>query len=190
MINVTDHFYAAADPDGLLADQNESDNAVDEQDTDLFENAGHLTLEMELDENKIMLNKINRLLDSTLDEDLIEAYDLVTSALGSGRFDNLEAIKAKLEGAFDHIHELLEDKPDLRRQLNLAPDDPAPSASPATPQPVAAGPAPSFNQAVHTPEQEPAPAATQPQGPQMPQPNIIAPPAPAAPSPFSGGPGF
>jgi hypothetical protein len=170
------HFEIVADP--LLASETDAHQgaAADEQGTDLFENADHLTFEMELDEKKLLINRVKALLDTGLDADLLEAYDLVNSSLQSGKYANIESIKSKLDGAYDHIKELLENKPHLRVALNLAEDfDPA-------------QPSPSFTNAAApkrpAPEEEMQPKAiAQVQPVNAPNPNLIS-FAPVTPSPF------
>lgn len=92
-----------------------------ESDADSIDN---LALEPELDPYKSLMKKVGRLLESGMDDDLIEAHELLQTSLASGRFNGMGAGKIDdLLDKYDEIREKIAENPALQ---NILGDDDRP----------------------------------------------------------------
>ena len=98
------------DAQAIMAEESESDTESERMEI--------MTLEPEADPFKRLINKINHLASTGLEEDLLYAYELSSSALVQGRFNYNPALVDQLKQKFTEVYDIINQKPGLSASLN------------------------------------------------------------------------
>jgi len=110
----------------------------------------HMELKPETDPFKLMMNRIDALIRSGADEDLMQAYEMTTSLAVSGRYDPRSPQYNRIADTYDGIGKILEGKPELQQILQMTSDYRPGAESPLAPRAPSpneiAAPAPAWAQ--------------------------------------------